>query len=212
MTNRSRVNIYELLKDEFTSFNSVLDVGCCGLNDLVDFEFSPFKQLIGVDRVFGTNPFGDYFRLFKDDPSWTEEQKRAFRMKKFNEFQNRFTIYTMDFRDYNFIENPISLIICNKVLHFYNPEEKLELIRIFYNALEKDGILFIKINHNLHANNTDLSLVNKIAENTFQTKEKPEDIRYLVDSAAFIDALCSYRIIEKFIDIDDKTITIVIRK
>lgn len=212
MTNRSRVNIYELLKDEFTLFDSVLDVGCRGLNDLVDFEFSPFKQLIGVDRVFGTNAFGDYFRLFKDDPSWTAEEKRAFRIKKYNDFKNRFTIFQMDFRDYNFKENTISLIICNKVLHFYDPKEKYELIRIFYNALEKNGLMFIKINHNLHPNNTDLTKVNKIAENTFQNKENPEDIRYLVDSSAFIDELCSYRIIEKNIDIDEKTITIVIKK
>jgi hypothetical protein len=51
MGHDSRSNVFNLLKDKFEIYDTVLDVGCGEEPwDLYDFELSIFKKLIGFDE------------------------------------------------------------------------------------------------------------------------------------------------------------------
>lgn len=212
MMNSRRVNIFELLETEFIVFDSVVDVGCGELYDLINFEFSPFKTLIGIEKEFHSNGFGAYFRLKSEGLNLKPEEMREYRSELFQQFQKRFTIYNIDFQTFPLGVNTHSLIICNKVLHFFNHADKLVIIDKFYNALQPNGLLFLKINHFKHPNNTNLELVNHIGDHIYQSKNNEEDVRYLINPDAFKSMLSNYQLLGKYTKIDEKMLTIIIRK
>ena len=123
-----RDNLYELLKSEIRCFNILIDIGCGDLSDIVTFEKSPFKKLIGIDQKFETNPFGAYRRQIKLKQSVANSENDMVDAEV-SDFRKRFDIKVQDFQLYNFQEKTLSLIICNKVLHFFNFEQQFELIR-----------------------------------------------------------------------------------
>jgi hypothetical protein len=208
-----RPNIYKLLENEFRIFDILLDIGCAGLCDLVDFENSPFKKLIGIDKEFATTPFGDYGRCKTKNLDLTEEQYRILSNDLIERFKQRYVIEIMDFLDYDFITNTNSLIICNKVFHFYSDEKKFELIKTFYTSLQADGMIYLKINHDLHPDYIDLNKTTRIGENIFQNNEVPGDIRYPVEPNKFIKQLNkNYFLLHDYTISDKKTLTIIIRK
>jgi len=208
-----RPNLYELLKPEFSVFDTLLDVGCGGLNDLVDFEFSPFKRLVGIEKEFQTNAFGDYYRLKTKNMTLSQGQARQVRSELVKSFMERFMIYDMVFLNFGFESNACSFIICNKVLHFYPDENRFAIIKELFNALQKDGILYLKINHNNHPNNTDLNNVIRLSENVYQNKEVPEDIRYLINTDVFTSQIeDGYTLLPKYTSKTDKTLTLVLKK
>jgi len=208
-----RPNIYDLLRNEFIVFDTSLDVGCAGLCDLVDLENSPFRKLIGIDKQFDTTPFGDYRRRKLKDLDLSDEQFRIVSKELMLSFNQRFTIETLDLFDYDFMPNTNSFIICNKVLHFYANDIKLNLIDKFYSSLQNQGLLYLKINHNLHPVDTDPGKMIKIGENIYQSIDYPGYIKYLIDPNEFVKELPkSYNILEKYTDKNDKTLTIVLRK
>lgn len=45
-----RLNIYKLLKPEFKIHDSILDVGCGGLYDLICFECPHLRHSMGLTR------------------------------------------------------------------------------------------------------------------------------------------------------------------
>ena len=213
MTQPYRQNIYDLLKNEFKTFEILIDVGCTGLYDLLNFEDSQFKRLIGIDKEFETTPFGDYKRRKKERLFLTRDELRQMSGALLNSFNNRFEIVKGSVFDYNFGIDKNSFIICNKVLHFFDNKLKLELIDKFYNSLTNGGLLFLKINHFKHPNNTDLTKVDPIDDTTYRSKEDSNDIRYLIVPDLFISSLMNkYDIISKYIMVDEKTLTVVIRK
>lgn len=213
MTITQRPNIYKLLESEFKIFDSVIDIGCAGLQDLVDFEYSAFKKLIGVDKRFYTNDFGDYRRVKLKGKELTDEQFNLISSELLKDFMERFIIYNKDFNEIKWDEVKYSFIICNKVLHFYNEEEKFQLLQTFHDSLQLEGMIYLKVNHNLHPDNIDLTKVRRIGKNVYQNNEMPEDIRYLVDSDSFIRILQkNYQVMEKYTSINEKTVTVVLRK
>lgn len=213
MSTSVRPNLYELLKSEFSVYDTLLDVGCSGLHDLIDFEFSPFKKLVGIDKEFHTNAFGDYYRLKTKNMSLTQEQAKLVSSELINSFRERFIIHEMDFLKFKFEPNTCSFIICNKVLHFYPDESKLAIIQDLFGTLQKEGMLYLKINHNQHPNNTDLEKVTRLSENVYQNKEVPEDIRYLINVDTFTGQMAKeYTLLSKYTYKTDKTLTLVFKK
>lgn len=209
-----RPNIYKLLTKEFKIFDILIDVGCKGFYDLIDFEYSPFKKIIGIDKEFErNNPFGDYRQRKTENLNLTDEEWRKYSSELIQAYNKRFDIKIMNFFDYDFGSNKNSLIICNKVLHFYNYETKLILIEKFYKSLQKDGIIYLRINHWLHTNNTDLNKMTKISEHVYQNKEVPEDIRFLIVPTQFINYLKdNYQLLPEMTFEDSKTLTLVLKK
>lgn len=206
------MNIYELLKNDFEVTDSVLDVGCGELCDLVNFESTEFKKLIGIDKGFKTNAFGAYYRIHSVNLTLEPAEERSFRQNLLQKFLSTFTIYNGDFNNYSFQQGAYSLLICNKVLHFYCDSDKLTLIQKFYDSLQLSGLMFIKINHYKHPNNTDLKEVNHITGHIYQNKNESADIRYLIKPLEFLNTLRGYNILEKYTVIDERTLTFVIRK
>ncbi len=209
-----RTNVVELLKSEFTTYESVLDVGCKGLRDLIDFEDSPFQKLTGIDKESSRPiPFGDYRLEKTKNVQLTAEEMRELSKELQQRFQRRFKIHTMDFFDYDFGENKHNLIICNRVLHFYTDEVRLSLIQTMYYSLQSDGLLYLTMNHHTNANNTNPEKVNRLEKNIYQNKEDPSDIRYLINPEFFIDQLNSiYHLLSAYTFQDDKTLQVVIKK
>ena len=146
----------------------------------------------------------------------TEDQYRILSNDLIERFHQRYIIEIgdfLDYVDYYFIRNTNSLIICNKVLHFYSDEKKFELIKTFYNSLQAEGMIYLKINHHLHPDYIDLNKTAKIGENIFQNNEVPEDIRYPVEPNKFINQLNkNYFLLHEYTLTDEKTLIIIIRK
>lgn len=213
MLTNSRPNLYKLLKEEFQVFDSIIDVGCAGLQDLTDFEYSPFKKLYGIDKCFNTNAFGDYRREKLRDEGLTgdEYMKRSSDLMK--SFKERFIIQQINIFEFKWETAVFSFIICNKVLHFYSDTKKFQILNVLYNALQPNGLIYLKINHSENQNNTDMTKMDKIAENTYKNKEVPEDIRYLIDPYKFLEKLqTEYEILQKYTTINDRTLAVVLRK
>lgn len=213
MTLTSRPNIYKLLEKEFKVFDTLIDIGCAGFQDLVDFEYSPFKKLTGIDKCFDTNAFGDYRRVKLYGKELSNEEFRLMSSELIIAFTQRFFICTKDFFEITWESESYSFIICNKVLHFYEDQQKFEILQKFSNSLQSDGMIYLKINHNLHPNNTDLRKMIRLKENIYQNKEVPEDIRYLIDTTSFMERLqMEYQILQEYTMITDKTLAVVLRK
>ena len=209
-----RPNIYKLLEKEFQNFDVLVDVGCKGFNDLVDFENSDFKILIGISKEFQRgNAFGDYRERKTENLGLTNEKWIEYSKELFKTYTTRFDIKPIDLFEYYFGVNKNSFVICNKVLHFYEDKIKLELIKKFYDSLQKDGLIYLKINHCSNLNNIDPIKMTRIGECVFQNNEVPDDIRYLVKPIQFINILKNdYCLLKNFIVTDDKALTTVIKK
>jgi hypothetical protein len=105
------------------------------------------------------------------------------------------------------------LIICNKVLHFYDDSRKYEIIERLYSSLQKNGLLYLKINHNRNPNNTDPGKTIQIGHNVFQNLNDESEIRYLIEPFEFIRNLSgAYEVIPKFTLTDDKTTQLVLKR
>lgn len=187
----------------------------CGdfpLYDLVDFDNSCFKKLVGIDIKFEKSLFEYYISRKSENKSLNVQDWLEGKLLKY--FNERFEILQKDFiTDYKFGLNVNSLIICNKVLHFYSDDVKYKLIDRFYQSLQKDGLLYLKINHWLDPDNTDLEKVKKIGENTYQSINDPQDIRYLIVPNEFEENLKrNYQLLSAYRFEDCKTFTIVLRK
>lgn len=202
MTQSNRPNIYKQLQDDIKVTDTLLDVGYGCLWDLIDFENSEFKRLEGIDKNV-SQPFMIYKKI--------KELKHSSELHKY--FRSRFHLATADLKNHVFNTNQYSLIICNKVLHFYPDNEKLNYLDKFYHSLQEDGLLFIKINHHKNADNTDSSHMIEIKKNVFKNPIDDNDTRYLVDPYEFLQLVrAMYLLIERHVIIDDKTISFVIRK
>jgi SAM-dependent methyltransferase len=213
MKNQPRKNIFELLKSDILVYETLIDIGCGELNDLVDFENSQFENLFGIEKKFITNDFGAYFRIKKANLKLSPESERELKLELLEVFNSRFKIYYTSFLNFEFSKDVYSLIICNKVLHFYTDEQKYDFIEMFHNSLQPNGLLYLRINHSKHPNNTDLNLMDNIGINIYQNKNVENDIRYLIDERQFIEALnIRYNILEHLTSVDEETVTIVIRK
>lgn len=212
MAKTNRPNLYEVLKDDFKVYDSVIDVGCGELYDLINFEYTEFKTLIGIDNNFRSNGFGAYRNLKSKGINLIGGELREFERNLLEEFKNRFKIHCIDFQTYQFNESSYSLIICNKVLHFFNDFEKFKVIESLYDALQVGGLLFIKLNHYMHPNNIDPKLTNHLGGYVYQNKSDVREIRYLVEPIDFLTKLAKYSILHKHTKIDERTITIVICK
>lgn len=203
MTVSKRQNIYLALKREFSHYNTIVDIACGNLSDLFNFEDSPFRELIGIDKKFKREPF-IYYKHFKGI---------VYENGLIAKFHDRFKVFEMDFNNYEFIGNDISLIICNKVLHFYEDAKKFEMIQRLYSSLSKDGLLYIKVNHSRHPNNTDPNKTKQIGPKSFQSLNDPTDIRHLVDPIDFIRQLSKdYTILHTHTKTTEKTTELVIKK
>jgi len=203
MNQTTRTNLYNLLSGDIKVTDSLIDVGCgCYFFDLIDFENTEFKTIQGLDR--------DLYQTFLQ---YRKQKKLKHTYELHQQFLKRFRLSKMDFRDYNFKEKEFSLIICEHVLHFYRDEEKYIYLDLFYNSLQIDGLLFIKLNHCKNEDNTDPSEMLELETNVFQNKKHPEDVRYLIDSETFLNTVRNkYFIIENYTIIDDEALTFVIRK
>lgn len=202
MTQSSHPNLYNQLFDDILIADTLLDIGCGYLLDLIDFEYSQFKRIEGLDKNI-QQPFLLYKKI----------KNKTHTHELYQYFRTRFIILKIDLKDYNFEVANKSLIICNKVLHFYDDKEKMIFLDIFHDSLQKDGLLYVKLNHNKHADNIDPSYMTEIHKNVFQNKEHPEDIRYLVESAEFLQIIRSkFSLIERHTLVDDKTVSFVIRR
>ncbi len=203
MTQSSRPNIFALLENEFSNYQTVLDIGCKGLKDLTDFETSPFKKLVGLSNKFNTTPFGDYKKC----------KGVIYQEGLLDVFNTRFNIHETDITNFDFGTNCNSLVICNKVLHFFNDLKKSELMDRIYISLLKEGLAYIKVNHNRNPNNTDPATTIEIEPNVFQNKNDLSDIRYLVEPNSFIQNLSNkFNVVDKYNFVDEKTVTLVFRK
>ena len=203
MENFSRVNLYLLLRNEFSNYESVLDIGCAGLFDLVNFEVSPFKRLIGVDKCFRTTPYGDYKRV----------KKVRYQKGLLEQFRARYDIHVADVFNFDLGINRHSLVICNKTLHFFDEVRRFELLERVQNSLLMDGLLYLKVNHNRHPNNTDPVKTVEIAKNVFQNKDVLNDIRFLVDSNDFLEKMNDkFNIISQYTIVDQKSVTLLVKK
>ena len=209
----SRPDIYGLLQKEIKVYDVLIDVGCAGLCDLNSFENSPFKKLIGIDKHFDTNDFGDYRKLNLTDKQLTGEERAQRIHDLYQRFINRYQIFTQDFFQYDFGTNNVSLIICNKVLHFYKDEVKFKLIERFHTALQKEGLLYIKLHHWQNPDNTDPNKARKFDDFTFQSLTNEEDYRFLVEPTWFIENLKKkYKLLPACQEVNEHAITVVIRK
>ena len=143
-------NLYEIMRDDFKIYDSLLDLGCSGMADILDFEYSPFKKLIGIDK-HDVNPFWVYRDA--EQKGMTEQEK--FQVDNDIERNNdlldyifhKFDIRQCRIEDFKFPEAPYAFIICNKVLHFFPDDQKFQLIDRFYEHLQPKGLIYLKINH-----------------------------------------------------------------
>lgn len=213
MIDPDELNIYKQLESEFTVFDTLIDVGCAGLKDLIDFENSPFKKLIGISKEFVRgNAFGDYRcrktkNLKLNTEQWPQKTKEL--LEEFKKLE----INTMSLFDYDFIEGANSLIICNKVLHYFDDATKFELIQKFYASLQKGGLMYLKINHNRRTEYHNLTLTKKIAEDIYQGLEEPYDIHYPVNQEDFKQTLSiKYSLLDNFTKANQYNLTVVITK
>lgn len=214
MKNHERINIFKQLKKYFKNFDSVFDIGCGGLFDLFTFEDSKYKRLIGIDKEpRNRSYFRDYLDLIKEIQELNDEEIAKLSNQLFEKFNSKYSIITGDVLNHDFETNQYGMIICNKMLHFFNDKMKLELIEKFHYSLKKDGLLFIKLNHAHHPNNTNLAFVNSIDRNIYQGIKNPADIRYLIEPEEFLDSIKpNYHILNELTFTDEKTLTFVIRK
>jgi hypothetical protein len=205
MEQSTRRNLYQLLSKEIRVTDCLIDVGCGNhILDLIDFEHSEFKMLKGIDKHL-YQPFLLY-KKFKN-------LKHSYELHQ--QFRKRFQLYEIDFKDYNynFETKNYSLIICKHVLHFYSDIEKFFYLDVFYNSLQKDGLLFIKLNHHKNEDNTDLAYTREIESTVFQDMSNLDEVRYLIDPSAFLSTVREkYSIIENYTIVDEKAVSFVIRK
>ncbi len=131
-------NLFELYQHEISGNESVLDVGCGGLEDLVCFEDAPFEILHGVDRDLDY-PFDNY-----SNSRTVINQKKPL---SFAEFQKRYKLKKADIKDYDFGMNRHNFIICRNVLHFFPDPEKFDLVERMYTALAPGGLLYLQLYH-----------------------------------------------------------------
>lgn len=213
-----RPNIYELLKSELKVFDVLIDVGCAGdypLYDLVDFDNSCFKKLIGIDIKFEKEQeqksFDHYVSSKKRNKTLNIEDWTSGKLR--DDFNRRFQIVKESFFDYDFGVNRNSLIICNKVLHFYDNPTKFEQIKRFHISLQEHGLLFLKINHYLHPVDTDPTKMRKKAENIYQSIDFPDYEKYLIRPLEFTKTLMEqYNVLKQYLSGDNKALTLVIKK
>lgn len=87
-----RPNIYELLKSEFKVYDCLIDIGCSGMQDLTDFEVSPFKKLIGIDKHFDDSAFSDYiqYKRIKEQTANIDHLKFSMPVSNHSEIGLRF--------------------------------------------------------------------------------------------------------------------------
>lgn len=214
MTQSERPNIYELLKKDIKVCEVVIDVGCAGedgpLKDLVDFEHS-FKKLIGIDKELKKEPL-EYYKdrrfknkTIKPEDWWNGSLERDF---------EKYDILEENFLNYNFKKKHYNLIICNKVLHFFEDEIKFEQINRFYESLQEDGLMYLKISHNQNLSHTDPSKMDKCGKNTFQCKEGERTKVHLVNADNFRHKLSEqYYLLDEYTIADNnRYLTTVIKK
>jgi len=202
MSASTRSNLFDQLSQDITVKDILIDVGCGRLHDLIDFEYSEFKTLKGLDRNL-YQPFRDYRRI--KNLEHTPELHRH--------FIKRFLLRKIDFREYDFGSEQFSLIICKHVLHFYSDNEKLAYLELFYNAMQSGGLLFIKMNHNKNVDNTDLQHMEQIERTVYRNKTNLDDVRYLIDADSFLNSVKEkYSLLENHTIVDDKAVSFVIRK
>jgi hypothetical protein len=209
MTDDNHYNIYENLQNDFEVYSDLLDVGCGKeLKNLLDFDDSSFQSLIGIDKKppeFLTLLYDKYLKTkgIQDFDIW-----------KFNEsaFGRKFKFCEEDILSYDYKTDHYGLIICTSVLHFYCDRIKHALISSFYKATQKKGLIFIRLNHSEHPDDTNSEFSRKICHNIYQSKSEPNDIRYLIDKDEFIERMKVYSMLEKHTLLTRETVTIVIQK
>ena len=214
---KTRPNLYKLLKSEFKKIDSILDVGCGYMDDLIDFEYSGFQELKGIDKGITYKPYIDYCLVkFGEQPTdIPDTSERRVLNKYVNERFKTQGGEAGDLTKYNYIPDSVSFIICNNVLHFFPDEQKLELIGKFYQALQSEGLLYVKINHRDNLLYKDAERIEKISEGVYRSIHTDENIRmflYPIDQEAFFHQLADYDIVSKYNCRNEDNFAFVIRK
>lgn len=199
-----RTNLFELYRNEISGNESVLDVGCGRLEDLVCFEDGPFKVLYGVDR----DMYYDYelYRLSR----FKINQKKPL---GFAEFQKRYKLERANIENYDFGINCHNFIICRNLVHFFPDTEKFDLIERMYVSLAAGGLLYLQLHH---TDNQDIINSEKfcyLERNVYARKDNPNLICYLMDHHFFIEELRKkYVILKSEIQINEHGFWFVIKK
>ena len=202
MTQSPRPDLYKRLISDIRVTDTLLDIGYGSLHDLITFEDSAFKNLIGLTLL-----------RVADFKCYSVLKGGNLPVDVLIKFTKRYKLIQTDFRQYDFQKDKYSLIISNKVLHFYPDHEKLKYIDLFFQSLQSQGLLYVEINHNKHKDNTDPGFMKEIDKNVFQNKENPADIRYLVDVNDFMHVIKSkFFVLDHQNSCNENTMSFVLRK
>ncbi len=202
MPDASRPNIMHQLQNDIIKTDTLIDVGYGDMHDLIDFEHSSFKTIIGLDtQVFQP------FRVYRNAKGINYDTQLH------DQFLERFTLSEDDFTEYDFGINKNSLIICRHVLHFYEDRAKLNYLQRFYLSLQEGGLLYVRLNHIFNKDNTDPDYMNIRNDRVFQNKAVPDDIRYLIEPDDFLKLMRSdYYLLESHTESTEYDLTFVIKK
>lgn len=89
---------------------------------ILDFEYSPFKKLIGTDKHY-VEPFHVYRDAETHEMTFQEKYQIDNDIERTQALLDyvlcRFDVSQCRIEDFTFPDTPYSFIICNKVLHFF---------------------------------------------------------------------------------------------
>lgn len=192
------------VKPYCTVFNTFLDIGCGNAHILYTFENLGFTKMIGIDEEIKFSSFYHYCNY--------KNLKTIESIHLRDEINAKFSFFRSDARKYIYEIREYSFILMRYFLHFIPDQDKYALIKRLYNLLEPGGIIYMVLNHNQNANNTDPKIMDKIDENTYRSKTGLKTTRYLVNKENFISNMKPYTKIEELCSCSENEITLVITK
>jgi SAM-dependent methyltransferase len=200
-----RTNLFETYQNTITGNESVLDVGCGGLEDLVCFEDGPFKVLHGVDRDLDW----DYrFQTYSNSRKVINNKKPLSQ----TEFEKRYTLRKADVKDYDFDLNHYNFIICRNLIHFFPDPEKFILIERMHEALAESGLLYLQLYHTTSKQVIENKDYIHFGMNIYRSK-KSTDKYYLMDKRLLIEEVKKkYDILNNEVEGDEDRLIFVIKK
>ena len=204
MTHSNLTNHYLELLQYFQVYGTMLDVGCCTLQYLFQFDKSKFRRLIGIDINIPKDPFECYIDTTCPDLSSIDYDNLE------KKFWRRYKFIEKDILDFHIDKGRYGFIFCKHVLHFIPHISQLQLIENFYYGLKLKGLLYLKINHNQNKQYSDHKKVDRIAKNCFKER-RSNKIHYLSHPDDMIKLL-SEKYHPEILNSDYKSVTALIRK